>query len=288
MKTLLMSALFALVAAAPSVQAATTEELVQKAEGAFKERDYNSPGIAKANEAAGIYGQVVAAQTDAKAQAKYLAKQAEALYFVGHANTDRDLKIKYHLAGMESADKGVKVFGITDVTDVEPKQIAELKKSLTAEELNLLGELLYQRGANLGQWGAANGVTASLGRWSELRETMNLIIKLGVQTTREYGALRTLGRGYHQIPGLLGGDNGKAEKYLQTAVEKTKAPGAIYSTNGYNNVYYAEVLRDTDKEQQGRELLEAFLKADPNTLNKDAVPETKKAQSEAAELLKDW
>lgn len=292
MKAVFASVLVALSLSAPFAHAEDVSsefsDTLQKAQKAYAERDYTSAGIAKALEAAELYAALSAQVTNPKVQAKYLTAQSEALYFAGNASSARDLKIKYHRAGLDVGDKALAAFGIADVTKVSRDQIKDLKAKLSAEELETLGDALYERGTNLGQWGSANGVAESLGRWPELRANMQVIIDLGLASMHNYGAYRTLGRGYYKIPPLLGGSLKKAEQYLGQAVEKTKASGEVYSVNGFNNTFYAEVLKDADKQDQGKQLLQAFLKADPNTLNPKLVPETKRAQQDAAELLKNW
>ncbi|MCM2280304.1 MAG: hypothetical protein NDI61_00500 [Bdellovibrionaceae bacterium] len=281
MKTVLCTLAAALVSGHAS---ASTEKLAQ-AEAAYQAREYDAAGKAQAQTAAQLYGELAAEQTTAVARAKYLSAQSEALYFLGHASDDKALKIQHHLAGLAAGEKAVAEFGITDVTQAN---VALLKSQFQADDLKVLAEALYQRGANLGQWGQANGVTESLGRWPDLKATMQLIIDLGFSSIQDYGPLRTLGRGNHQIPALLGGSNKRAEKYLQSAVSKTKAPGTIYSVNGYNNTFYAELLRDIEKADEGRALLESFVRADAAQLNPRMAPETRRAQREALDLLNNW
>lgn len=288
MKALFLSVAVALTGLSFAARAATTEELLAQARKAYSEREYSAAGIQHAQEAADLYGQLATQTTDAKAKAKYLVGQAEAFYFVGNANASSNVKIEKHLKGMEAADQAAKLLGVADVTKVSDADVERLKTSLSAEDLLLLAEALYQRGTNLGQWGAANGVTSSLGKWPELRSTMNLIINLGQKDLNEYGPYRVLGRGYYKIPALLGGDMKKADKYLSTALSKTQVAGQPYSTNGFNTTYYADVLKENGETQKAKDLLAAFIKADPATLNPNLVPENKQAQKDAAELLKNW
>lgn len=288
MKAFLFTAALAASMMATGAKAATTAEILTQAKQAFSERDYNPAGIQRAQVAADLYGQLVTQASNNTEKAEYLAAQSEALYFVGNATEDNKVKIDKHLLGMQVADQAVQIFGITDVTKVSEEQIEELQSSLSEEELALLAEALYQRGANLGQWGSANGVMQSLSKWPELRSNMEVIIDLGHEAMHEYAPNRVLGRGYFKIPGLLGGSTKKADKYLSEATNNTLAAGQIYSVNGHNNVYYAEVLKENGEVQKAKDLLNAFLKADASTLNPKSVPETKQAQKDAAALLAAW
>ncbi len=271
---------------APVAQAATPVEAIQQAEQAYAQREYDNAGVAKAQEAANLFAQAAADKSVSNVmKAVALTGQAEAIYFVANVSTDNNVKIAKHLEGMNAADAALKLYGINDVNNVSDADVARLK-GLADEELNVVAKAMFQRGINLGQWGAASGVAQSLGKWPELRTNMDLLTKIGKTDIAQYGPYRTLGLGYYKIPALLGGSMAKADKYLSTAVSKTLAAGQVYSVNGYNNVFYAQVLRDNGNAAKAKDLLQQFLKADPNTLNPGAAPETKAAQREAAELLK--
>jgi hypothetical protein len=260
-------------------------ELLVQAQKSYSLRDYNATGVQRAQDAAELYGKISEQAADPKLKAQYLINEATALYFVGNASNSRSIKIEKHEMGMRVADEALRLLGVTDTNQVSELDLEKLK-SLPADVLKLVGDALYERGTHLGQWGMANGKLQSLNRWPELRDTMQLIINLGLKDSHEFGAFRTLGRGYYEIPGLLGGDNKKAEKYLSSAVAGTLVPGGIFSKNGYNNTYYAELLKDIGKEQQARDLLQAFIAADAEKINPSQVVETKHAQSDAVEMLK--
>lgn len=275
-----------LFAAGNIASAQTLEELMNQAKEAYAAREYSAAGAAKSQEAADIYAQVARSATDKKTQHLALVGQSEALFFVGAANTAAEVKIEKHLAGLEIADSVVKAYGISDVTNVVAIDLARLK-ALPADELALVGEALYYRGINLGQWGNANGVMESLGRWPELRSTMEVIVNLGVFAAHEYGAYRVLGRGYFKVPGLFGGSNKQAEKYLSAAVKFTLAPGQAFSVNGYNNLYIAELYKDIGKEKEAKEILEAFVAADAKALAPPSYVEFIETQKEARVMLND-
>lgn len=289
MKALMLTAALAATLTAAQAFAESAQELEAKAAAAYAKRDYSNAGANSAQEAADLYAKAAAAsQGDAKA--KYLAEQSAALYFVGDANTVKDVKIDKFLKGIGAADQSLKVLGIADVTTVTDAQLAQLKSSLKKEQLAILGGALYQRGANLGQWGQQNGVMQSLGKWPELRRTMEVIVNLGLlASTHNYGAYRILGRGYFKIPSLMGGDMVKATNYLKTAFNSTLVTlpnGKKVSKNGYNNTYYAEVLNENGDTAGAKAILQNLIAADPAQVDAASVPEIKNAQREAKELLK--
>jgi hypothetical protein len=288
MKALLVAALaFATAGAAVTAKAATTQELEAAAQKAYDGRDYSQPGRASALQAAQLYGQLSKQATDASTKAKYMIQQAASCFFLGDSASDNGEKITQFSNGIAVSDAAVKLLGIKDVNNVSDADIAAITKR-PKDQIILLAEGLYVRGINLGQWGQANGVMQSLDKWPELRTTMELIVKIGAKSLHEYGAYRTLGRGYFKIPALLGGDVAKAQKYLSTAVNGSIAPGQVYSTNGYNNLFYADLLKDQGQDAQAKKLLQDFLKADPNTLLPGYAAETREAQRQATEMLKNW
>ena len=131
---------------------------------------------------------------------------------------------------------------------------------------------------------------ASLNKWPDLKADMELIVKIGAKTLHEYGAYRTLGRGLFKIPALFGGDVAKASKYLQASVQGTLVAGTTCSNNGYNNLFYADVLKDAGKDAEGKKLLQDFIAA--STANPSLLvgydAETKEAKRQAIEMLKNW
>ncbi|HRK06245.1 MAG TPA: hypothetical protein PLZ57_00630 [Pseudobdellovibrionaceae bacterium] len=283
----LFVAVGALVAVTGSAQAADFATLVNEAKVAYEARGYDAAGRLQAERAVDLYKQAMAVASNDAEKFTSMIGQSEAQYFVGNSTDDNQVKIERHLAGLEIADAVVKAFGVQDVTAVAEADLQRLK-ALPADQLALLGEALYYRGINLGQWGAANGVMASLGRWPELRSTMELIVNINLKNIHEYGAFRTLGRGYFKVPGMFGGSNKRAEKYLSEAVKQTLAAGQIFSTNGYNNIYYAELLKDLGRDQEAKDLLQAFVNSQVLAVNPPSKQEYVRAQGEAADLLAQW
>ncbi len=288
MKALLIAALVGLTSISAFADAAA--DLETRAQAAYDARDFTGPGIQSAQLAANLFGQAVGATSDPAKIAQLRVHQSAACFFVGDAAQDNSVKITQFWNGYTLAnDVIVKTFGITDVTAVSDAQIQGFLK-LSKDQLLVLGEALYIRGINLGQWGQANGIMESLNKWPDLKADMELMLKIGAKGLHEYGAYRTLGRGLFKIPALLGGDVARATKYLQAAVQGSAAAGTTFSINGFNNLFYADVLKDAGKDAEGKKLLQDYIaaaQANPNLLLGYA-PETKNAVREALDMLKSW
>ncbi len=284
MKALLAAAL---VVFAVTANAATTQELEAQAAKDYDARDYTQAGRQSVTEALGVYATLVQQTTDPAKKAEYMIRQAGASFFLGDSTQDNNEKITQFSNGLTLAGDGVKLLGVNDINAVSDADLQNLMKK-PKEQLQMLAEGLYVHGINLGQWGQAKGVLQSLDKWPELRTTMELIVKIGAKSLHEYGAYRTLGRGYFKIPALLGGDSAKAAKYLSTAVQGSLAPGQVYSVNGYNNLFYVELLKDQGQDAQGKKILQDYLKADPKTVLPGFEPETREAQRVATEMLNNW
>lgn len=283
MRAILLASFVVVFGLVSPVHASTLTE----AEVAYNLRDFSEVGLKSAQTAASIYGELAQSADNQESKNNFLIGQSMSYYFVGTAVSKKDDKIKYHLKGYEAADMVVKSYGISDVEKVSDEKLDELAE-LPEQKLNQLGEALYYRGINLGQWGNANGVLDSLSRWPELRDNMFLLVNLGLEGIHEFGAYRVLGRGYFKIPGILGGSMKKATKYLTDAVKGSVAEGQFFSTNGTNNIYYAELLKETGETKTAIAYLAKFISADVNQLHPDLVPENKNAQKEAQELIKSW
>lgn len=285
MKALLFSA--ALAASMVSA-VAFADDTATQAQQQFQQRDYSGAGIGHAQQAADLYAQAAATATDNGVKAKMLVGESEALFFVGNASADQATKLDRHQKGINVADQATKLLGLADVASATDPQLQALKAKLSAADVATLAEALYFRGINLGNWGQLNGVVQSLSKWPELRRGMESIETLGLVQIHNYGAYRILGRGYFKIPSLLGGDMTKAEKYLSTAVSKTLVPGTNFSRDGFNNIYYAELLHENGDDDTATAILNAFIKADPATVDATAIPEIRQNQIDAANDLKSW
>jgi hypothetical protein len=256
--------------------AAVAEDSRQNADALYAARDYSDAGVAKAMEAAEMYTRL-SLWTDA----------AKSFYFVGSYQKDKQQRIAIFQKGIDAAQKIVTAY----LPELKQQTLEQTAKDVLAKynpnEVLELSHALYYNGINLGAWAEANGVNQSLSKWPTLRNYMLMIDLLGHKDINHYGASRVLGRAYYRLPVIAGGDKDKARAYLSTAFDNTKKDGI--STNGNNNLFYAEFLYNSDKKKdEAIALLKAFVAANPDQLDPDSIPETKAAQEASKKLLTDW
>ena len=284
------------------------DQLKAEADAEYHLREYNTGGIAHVQSALAKYQKLQTMVTDSDQLALVTLGVARSLYFIGDVTSDKAQQKVLFQSGMDAADSVLKNYGIlkTDVATLTPALAQDLSTRLAGNKLksDILAEALYEKAANLGQWGQTD-VVGALFRWPELRNICDFITKItyaakdkdgkdivvSYKSTHDYAAYRIVGRGFYVIPPLLGGDKQKSEKYLEAAVKGTMAVDASgkalgFSYNGYNNNYYSDVLRANGKTQQAKDLLTAFVAADlkdskvfPN--NQDDMADLVQSQSMA-------
>jgi hypothetical protein len=282
--TLLSVASLASLNASHAVADVVVDQLKAEADAEYHLRDFNSAGVAHVQIALGKYQKLQTMITDQDQLALVTLGVARSLYFIGDATADKAQKKVTFQSGMDTADIVLKNYGIlkTDVATLTPALAQELSTKLAGNKLksDILVEALYEKAANLGQWGQTD-VVGALFRWPELRNIADFITKItyvakdkdgkdllvSYKSTHDYAPYRIVGRGFYVIPPLLGGDKQRSEKYMEAAVKGTTAVDAsgkvlAFSYNGYNNNYYADVLRANGKTQQAKDLLTAFVAAD--------------------------
>lgn len=194
---------------------------------------------------------------------------------MGTQASDNDDKEDIHEAGYELAQEAIDLLA-DDADDLDDEALETLSKSY------------FFYGANLGKYGEAKGIIASLSRVPELKRNMQAIYDLDMEHVEQYGANRVLGRLYYKLPGFAGGDKGKSEELLREAVKETLAPGTNVSVHGLNNLYLAETLEKNKKKGEACSLLKEFSQQNGETLLPTRIPETKKEIEEAKAMAKDF
>ncbi len=213
----------------------------------------------------------VAAENEADAVKKAVLKtrESEYVYFVGGRVPSKDERKEVHTRGFEAAKAAIKLLS----TD------SEGKKPVSADVKSELARAHYFYAINLGKWGEANGVLASLNRWPELRDHLDIIDSLA-PSVEDYGSYRTRARALHKLPF---GDKDDAEKILREATEKTLADGFDVSKNSTTAVYYLDILAKNKKSNDTfcslyntlKELSEYSDEELAEYYNDKKVPETK-------------
>lgn len=262
----------------------------EEAAAAYALRDYDAAGIQSAQKAVELYAQAISSESDETTKLNLMLDLSSAHYFLGTALDNKDDRKAEHQKAMDMADQVMSAFGVSadKAAQLSDAEITELLNKLDEQQEFILADAMYFKGINLAQWGNLNGIASSIGKLPSVLGLMERVEKLGYEYIHDYGPYRTIGRINYKLPGILGGDLKKSEKYLQDAYRKTLVPGQRYSINGFNNIYLAETLYKQGKETQAKKLLDIFLKADPTTLHADSEPENKEAFRLAKELADSW
>lgn len=276
----LFSLLFVAVLTSTSLVQAQTADREAEANALYAARDYKGVGNQNVKNAIDIYRSLFNSAASNLDKVKYAALLSKTISFLGESQATDAQAAQVHDEGVKAASEGLKAYGLDTKDSLTDANINAIK-ALPKDERDQVAAALYYKGQNLGQWGNANGVTASLTRWPELRLTVESVIRLGSKEIHHYGPYRILGRAYHKIPGILGGDMAKAEKYLQGAFDGTLNTSTGLSTYGHNTYFLIETLAANGKKAKANDLRKAFLETSAETVTTDAVPEYKKAQGEA-------
>ncbi len=188
---------------------------------------------ANALTAANMVRDLAATEQNAVVKADLKTREAEYIYFVGVREGSNESKMKAHVRGQDAAQAAVKLLA-KDNSGKQPT---------SAEVAVNLARAHYFFAINLGKWGEANGVLASLGRWPELRDRLDIIDSLDA-TVEDFGATRTRARALHKLPGFVGGDKDKSEQLLAEISEKTLADGYAISRNSTTVFFYLDILAE--------------------------------------------
>jgi tetratricopeptide (TPR) repeat protein len=204
-----------------AVCAEPADDLLAQARQAFKQR----AKTAQARAAVDLYEKAIGAGGPFEA----LVEGAEAAYFLG----------EYPLGKAGRAER-LAVFD---------KGIAWAKRAVAEHPER--AEAHYWHGTLVGVWAAARGILKSLSMADDVRLSAERAIKIDPRVGCG-GALRLLGRYYHQLPGMFGGDATKAAEILERQTR-------ICPTNDLGRYYLAEVLHDAGRDAEARPHLEKVI-----------------------------
>jgi hypothetical protein len=128
--------------------------------------------------------------------------------------------------------------------------------------------------------GGEHGLAESFGMRQGLRyrgpikEALETVLKLDPGYL-DGSADRALGRWYHRVPGLFGGDKKKAEAHLRKSL--TYDPNSTVS-----HFFLAETLLELDRNAEGTQELQKVLDA---PVNPEFAPEDREYKQKAVDLL---
>lgn len=233
--------------AAAGQDASITKVLMKKGDRLYNKRASG----ASAKEAQTTYEKVLAVDAE-NVEARW--KLARVFYWHGTHEASTDAQLKLFESGIRYAQESI---------ERDPKCV----------------ECQFWLGVSYGKYGEAKGILQSLGLVPHVQTSMEFVLK--AKPKYEWGgAYRVLGRLYHKLPAIKGGDNDKAIEYQKKAI-------AIGPTHLMNHRFLAEVLLDEGKKDEAKAELELIINMPEADLLPAKKPEMKEEQDLARKLLKE-
>ena len=240
-KTIVGILILAALAALPA-RAQAPGGLTQQSDDLYAERG----DLAKAKAALAKLEEALTAKEDAYG---IYWRMARVEYWIGDHTADNDAKKQIFQKGIDHAKKA---------NELGPNKV----------------EGHFWLGVNYGVYGEAKGVLKSLFLVKPIKEEMRRVLEIDPAYDRG-GADRILGRVYHEVPGLFGGDEKKSLEHLLKAVE--------YGPRvGLNLLYLADTYIDLKRIDDARKTLETILTMEPMP---DLIPETAEERDQARAKL---
>ena len=116
---------------------------------------------------------------------------------------------------------------------------------------------------------------------------MGYIVDLGEKEVSGYGVNRILGRIEYVLPWPTG-DKKKSLQLLEEAFNETIHEDFGISDYSLNVLYYAESLIYENQKEKAKDILNKLIAIeDYESYNSERIPETKKDQEKAKQILKD-
>jgi tetratricopeptide (TPR) repeat protein len=128
--------------------------------------------------------------------------------------------------------------------------------------------------ANMGALAESFGLRQGLRYRASIKEALETVLRLD-PAYLQGSADRGLGRWYHRVPGLFGGDEKKAEAHLRQSL--TYNPDSTVS-----HFFLAETLFELDRDAEAIQELQKVIDA---PLDPDFEPEDREYKKKAADLL---
>ena len=267
----------------------TLATTVESAQDLYGERGLDTAGIAKAQEAADLYGTLATTATDLE-KVNLLIGQSEALYFVGlitQLNGDKKAAKKAFWKGYEVGLVAANLLG----DKAADKQEAVNPKDPANGEVLALS--MYWETVNILRWGKLNGIFQSLGKWKAIGQPrLEDMLRLDFDVMN-YGAYRSAGKALLTLPGNGTIDGKTGFDFLDEAYYEGEMEVGEFtlSDNMATVTFYLEALR---KEKMVDEFCEiynsmvGFMKvADMDMLNEMFPELAPEAKYEYAEFMGD-
>ena len=226
----------------------TLANTVETAQDLYSQRDLTKDGIAKAQQAADIYGKL-AATAEGLEKANLLIDQSEAIYFVAlmtqFNGANKKVTKKIYWSGYEVALAAANLLGDKDAAG---KKAVNPKDAVNGE---VLAESMYWLTVNMLRWGKLNGIFASLGKWNNLGiPRIKDMLRLDYDVMN-YGAHRSAGKALITVPGNSKINGKSGFDFLEEAFYdgEMEVGDYILSNNMANVTFFLEALRKTKDEE---------------------------------------
>lgn len=128
--------------------------------------------------------------------------------------------------------------------------------------------------ANMGALAESFGIRQGLRYRGPIKDALETVLRLD-PAYLDGSADRALGRWYHRVPGLFGGDKKRAEAHLRTSLKYN--PDSIIS-----RFFLAETLFELDRDAEAMQELQKVMDA---PLDPDFEPEDREFKQKAADLI---
>ena len=128
--------------------------------------------------------------------------------------------------------------------------------------------------ANMGALAESFGLRQGLRYRGAIRDALEIVLALD-PAFQQGSADRALGRWYHQVPRLFGGDKRKSEEHLRKALSYN--PNSVIT-----RVFLAETLMALNRKEESRKELEAAIAAPEDP---EWAPENRAFRTRARQLL---
>ncbi|MGQ9618406.1 MAG: tetratricopeptide repeat protein, partial [Candidatus Aminicenantia bacterium] len=220
---------------------ADVKELISKGDSLYEERE----NLENAKAAQKCYEDAI--KEDPKNYEAHW-KLAKTIYFIGQRSPE-NVRVSIFKNGVEIAKKAVAL---------EPNK----------------PEGHFWLGVLYGVYGEARGVMKSLFLVDDIKEQMNITLKLD-PSIEGGGPYRLLGRMYYKLPGIAGGSKDKSLEYLLKAKE-------ICPTNALTKIYIAETYLAKKMKEEAKKELREGIEMEPDLR---WIPETKELKKQAKETL---
>ena len=246
-----------------------TTSTEQQADELFNKRDID---VKYAKQAVDIYGELAALEKDSKEMARLTLKQ---------------VKATYAMATFSGEDKNI----YTNASNLAKKVVDLFSDPQDFDEEELRLQALYWYAAAIAR---SMSLTTLGTHGPKVEEATNEILNNDSFSDAYYhGARRVIGRVYYKVPRIfkLGSKSNKikSRRYLQKAFEGTLKEGEEkVSVYGLNNLYYADILKYFNENDEACRILKTFSQQDPQTLLEGREAETTVEIEQAKEKLKEF